>query len=555
LRGLFALVVLTSGQIVVIDVDDFDAPCRRPTRANPSPNPDFRGCANDPGSTPFFTSNEAPELVGQSETDPPTVSNEVSCNMVEPHRVRSQSLGIASPTVGMGAPALRALPRFSALDDEVEIQPGDQPKLLAVDFESPEPGGAPDPALVYVGTTLYREGAAGADLPMDPNTAEESSVVLPLAQPRSFLPSDSFQLSYEGRVTGDGAGGFLSFGAGDVGSFEDRAAYFCGQGVYDVGMMRDYGEKELALDPTALDAFAEAHADYVQVTDGFPPLQDSYWLTERGQDCGGRSACFDVFGRADARDLDPSRELRVEKAFQDRLLVSPRTELAAAAMQCTRCDADPASPACSVDGVAKDKVTLLWEHCFPGGMRYTVRASKQWVLRSARSLHDVTAALVPGSSPPAYECVRDCNPRSRLLRSRAFEISSSVECTANGCGVGQDTTGDAVCTYDPTAGEAGSQGVVPGGPGSPCVFENLLARFAVYRGRVPSVRGMTFSWQTAGGFLPLMGTLTSTASAVMPQHITYLPEYQSFAVVDAASLGLSLMSLDTLRINPEWPVY
>jgi hypothetical protein len=559
LRGLFALVVLTSGQIAVIDVDDFDAPCRRPVRANHSPEPDFRGCANDPGTTPFFTSNEVPELAGQSQTDPPTVSNEVSCNMVEPHRLRSQSIGVASATLGIGAPSLRALPRFSAPDDDVVIEPGGQPKLLAVDFAPPQAGGVPDPALVYVGTTLFQNGLAGAELPMDPNTAEESSVVLPLAEPRSFLPGDSFQLAYEGRVTGDGEGGFLSFG-GDAGSFEDRDAYFCGQGVYDVEMMRDYGEKELDLAPAMLDAFAETHADYVQVTDGFPALQDSYWLSERGQDCGGRSACFAAFGRADARDLDANRELTIEKAFQDRLVVRPRNvardELQTLYDQCTRCDADPGSPACTVDGVAKDKLTLLWEHCFPGGMRYTVRASKQWVLRSGRSLHDVTAALVPGSNPPAYECVRDCNPRKRLLKSRAFEISSSTDCVAAGCGVGVAPAGDVVCTFDATPAEDGARSVVPGGPGSSCVFENLVARFAVYRGRTPSVRGMAFSWQTAGGFIPLVGTLTTASVAIVPQHITYLPEYQTFAVVDAGTGGgLSLLSLDTLRINAEWPVH
>jgi hypothetical protein len=197
---------------------------------------------------------------------------------------------------------------------------------------------------------------------------------------------------------------------------------------------------------------------------------------------------------------------------------------------------------------------LLWEHCFPGGTRYTVRASKQWVLRSARALHDVTASLVPGSSPPAYECVRDCNPRTRLLRSRAFEISSSVDCSTGLCAVGTAPQGDEVCTYDPTAGEAGNQGVMPGGQGSDCIFENLLARFAIYRGRVPSARGMSFTWQTSGGFLPLVGSLAATSTAVMPQHIAYIPGYQSIALVDAGILGLSLMSLDTLRMNPEWPV-
>lgn len=565
LRGLFGLVMLTSGQVMVIDVDDFDAPCRRPVRANHSSNPDFRGCANDPGTTPFFTSDGSDDLQshGQVETDPPTVSNEASCNMVQPHTVRSLSLGIASSTLGIGAPALRALPRFTTLDDDVQLEDTDRPKLLAVDFEPVDPGGAPDPAVVYVGTTQFRRGQDGADLAMDPNDSEDSSLVLPLAEPRSYLPGDSFALSYEGRITGEGAGGFLSFSGGTEvpGSFEDRTAYFCGQGVYDVEMMRDLGAQELGVAPEALDEFAAAHADYVQVTDSFPPLQDSYWLSERGQDCGGRSACFAAFGRSDAKDLDPTRELRIDKAFQDRLVVSPRNaateEFGHLVDQCTRCDADPTSPTCSVDGTPKDKVTLLWEHCFPGGMRYTVRASKQWVLRSARSLHDVTAALVPGSSPPAYECIRDCDPRKRLLRSRAFEISSSIDCTEAGCGVGVAAGPDAVCSYDPTAGEPGSRGVVPGGPGSECVFENLLARFAIYRGRAPSTRGMSFSWQTSGGFLPLSGSLTSTSQAVMPQHLAYLPELESIVIVDAASRGsgLSMMSLDTMRMNAEWPVY
>jgi hypothetical protein len=562
LRGLFAFVMLTSGQVVVIDVDDFDAPCRRPIRANRSSNPDFRGCAADPGTTPFFTSNTVPELSGQSETDPPTVSNEASCNMVEPHRIRSQALGVASPTLGIGAPSLRSFPRFSALDNDLELEPIDQPKMLAVDFEPVDPGGSPEPAVVYVGTSQYAKGTPGADLPTDPNTAEDHSLALPLADPRSYLPGDSYQLIYEGQVTGSASGGFLSFTGDTAGSFEDRTAYFCGQGVYDIEMMRDYGEKELALAPAELDAFAASHADYVQVTDGFPALQDSYWLSERGQDCGGREACFAAFGRSDAEDLAASRELTITKAFQDRLLVTPRhaeqEEFIALANSCTRCDADPASPACSVDGVAKDKRTLLWEHCFPGGVRYTVRASNQWVLRSARALHDVTASLVPGSNPPAYECIRDCNPRTRLLRSRAFEIASTVgDCGGAPCGVGVAAEGEAVCRYNPVAGEGVTQGVVPGGDGSACIFENLIARFAVYRGRVPSVRGMSFSWQTAGGFLPLVGTLTTTSSAVLPQHITYVPSYQSIALVDGAMLGtgLSLMSLDTLRINTDWPVY
>jgi hypothetical protein len=235
---------------------------------------------------------------------------------------------------------------------------------------------------------------------------------------------------------------------------------------------------------------------------------------------------------------------------------APGEALAAIANQCTRCDADPASPSCSVDGVAKDKMTLLFEHCFPGGMRYAVRASQQWVMASSRALHDVTARLLAGSAdPPLYECVRDCDPRRRLLRSRAFEISSSVDCADAGCGVGMAREEEVACAYDPTRRSPGEGAVKLDEPAAACIFENLVARFAVYRGTIPSVRGMTFTWSTSGGFSTMVAALTAHSTQVLPQRIGYLPELQSLAVVDAASLGLSLISLDTLRVNTDWPVY
>jgi len=572
LRGLFGFIMLTSGQIVVIDVDDFDAPCRRPTRANSTEFEDSRGCFGDDVSVPYYTrAIEGEAGPGESPDGSPTVTNEVSCNMVSPHRPRSDTVGVVSSTTGVGAPSLKSLPRFASQGTPVPPTPLQRPKVLAVDGPPLEAGGTPELPSVYVGTTLYEKDRSNADLPTDPTADEEMSVTLPFVEPRSYLPADSFSLTYEGRVTPDGTGGFLApivaaelppgAGVGGIWSFEDGAAYFCSSGVYDMGMMRDYGDKELGLSGSALEDFAETHADYVQVTDGFPVLTDTYWLSERGQDCGGRAACFSAFGRSDLNDLEVSRDLMITKAFQDRLIVGPRSGVAGdlkdIAAQCTRCDDDPASPDCSTEGVPKEKTTLLWEHCFPGGVRYTVRASNQWVLNSSRSMHDVTASPIPGrTEPPLYECARDCNPKTRLLRSRAFEISSTVDCeNANPpCGVGVAPKGTAVCTYDPTVGEPGNQGIQLDDKGARCIFENMVGRFAVYRGIWSSIRGMSFTWQTSGGFSPMVGALTAASVAVLPQHMTYVPEFQSLALVDASSLGLSLMSLDTLTINANWPV-
>lgn len=573
LRGMFGFIMLTSGQVVVIDVDDFDAPCRRPTRANATEIEDSRGCFGDDVTVPYYTRGiEGEAAPGESPDGSPTVTDEVSCNMVSPHRPRSQSIGVASSTTGVGAPSLKALPRFSSQGTPVPPNPLQRPKILAVDGPPLETGGTPEPPSVYVGTVLYEKDRSGADLPTDPTAEEDMSVTLPLVEPRSYLGADSFSLTYEGRVTPDGTGGFLGpivsaelpdgAGAGATWSFEDGAAYFCGSGVYDIEMMRDYGENELGLSGSALDNFAETHADYVQVTDGFPVVTDGYWLSERGQDCGGRAACYSAFGRSDLNDLEVSRDLMIFKAFQDRLIVGPRSGVAGdlrdIAEQCTRCDANPDSPDCSTEAGPKEKQTLLWEHCFPGGVRYTVRASNQWVLGSLRSMHDVTARPIPGrTEPPLYECARDCNPKTRLLRSRVFEISSSVDCEAAGCGVGRVTDGSAVCTYDPTVGPPGDQGIKLDDKGASCIFENMVGRFAVYRGLWTSQRGMSFTWQTGGGFSPMLGALTAQSVAVSPQSMSYLPEFESIAIVDASTFGtgLSLMSLDTLSINANWPVY
>jgi hypothetical protein len=50
LRGVFAMVALQSGQVAFIDVEDLDAPCRRPTSTNAGAAADFHGCSGDPNA-------------------------------------------------------------------------------------------------------------------------------------------------------------------------------------------------------------------------------------------------------------------------------------------------------------------------------------------------------------------------------------------------------------------------------------------------------------------------------------------------------------------------
>jgi hypothetical protein len=540
LRGLFGLVMLTSGQIVIIDVDDFDADCRRPVSTNASATPDFRGCADDPWSA----ADDAPYYLTYSPNDPlatRTVTGEVSCNIVQPHRVRSAAFGLSTPTLGLGAPSLRGFPRFDAPKSVVSRTTEERPKLLAVPFASTIPGGEVPP-LVYVGTTLHGPEGADLDLPTDPsNTEDRNSLTLPLVEPRSYPSSERNALVYEGRVlSGDLPSGFL---AQDEATFElsleDSTAYFCNNGVYDEDAMRAYARDVLGMaDPpdmeeTPASRFGKDHADYVQITGDFPSIIDSYWESARGLAVGGRAGCEFALGpppRPGATELETARDFKIVAAYQDRLVVTPRS-------------------------VATDPNVVAG--CFPGGFRYTIRGSNQWVLTNGRpdTLHDITA-----DASQDYRCVRDCDPRKTFFRSRVFEIGceadegSDTKCEGADVGVGAATALDGPCRYDPGSGEA-TRGVSLAEPAAHCIFENLSARFAVYRGRLESVRDMVFSWDTTGGFIPMSASLASVSSAVLPQHLAYVSEYQAIAVVDAASLGLSFMSLDSLRINDPWPVF
>jgi hypothetical protein len=569
LRGLFGFAMLTNGDVMVIDVDDFDAPCRRPQTMNPLESADFRGCKNDQFSEPL------------SDASVPTVTQEVSCNMVQPHRVRSAVPGAVTSTSGVSAPSLRAFPQFETPERSVQFTPDDQPKLLAVNFPSPD-GEQVDgvPPEVYSGGSLYRgpgTAAAGSadalELETDPNRAEQATLTLPLVEPRVYS-SEAFEATYEGAFSGTFPNGFLDFSQsapGDAATLQglivDTSAAYCDHGVYDEAAVKSYAAEVLGFDEDdpkvadePIDRFAESHADYVQITGDFPDAYDPYWVEPRALVCGGRQGCLARFGSFSAQDLDVRRDLRVIEAYQDHLVLRPRVldELIGKS-------SDPSE---TLEAAAQIVEGL--ECCFPQGTNYVLRASNQWVLRGSSSgfRHDVVGR--PGPDPDeggplgSYRCQRDCDPRRVVSRSRAFEITSSVDCvveddngTRNRCGVGaRKSAWFDPCTFDPgDVDEETSTGVKLSDPAAACILENLTARFAVYRGLVDSQRDMRFRWETTGGFIPLTVSLRTRSASVLPQRIQYLPELQSLFITDAAALGLSLAPLDTLRIDEPWPVF
>ena len=251
---MFGFAALSSGHIAVIDIEDFDAPCRRPAQANPAPVEDFRGCAGDP------------ELEGGTFTDPetskPTVSDEASCRVVDPHRARSADLIAATSGIGVHAPSLRTFPRLYAADGssllvDTSEEGLETPRLLPVEFADPSDPALSVPAQVHVGTKLYERDAIDSALDLDPATAEQNALLLVLKQPRSHPSQNEVTATYQGAIMGERTAGLLRLvgtAAAEQASdepaghrIEDADGRFCNRGVHDAELTRSVGV-ELGVD-------------------------------------------------------------------------------------------------------------------------------------------------------------------------------------------------------------------------------------------------------------------------------------------------------------------
>ncbi|MCK6533417.1 MAG: hypothetical protein L6Q84_10640 [Polyangiaceae bacterium] len=528
LRGVFGTVMLASGQVAVIDLEDFDAPCRRPVSTNSAALADFRGCSGDATKPDFFT-------LDGTATGKRTVSAELSCRVVEPHRARSGRMLVNGGDVGVNGPALRNLPKLGArgggnLASDQSDEGRMHPKLLAVDFANPE--GGTHGVELHVGSTLFRSPSAGVPnptnlLPVDPATAERSSVGLVFVQPRAFGGDEEMTLEYEGALVAERKTGFPKW---EVTEVRDADAAFCNGGVQDMAVATQVGQK-LGVPAAALPAFARRHADVVTVTQALPGEDSSYWDGGAGASCSASGAlayfkCREAFGPADAPTA--LRDLRVVEAYQDRLVVEPKAFK----------NADD-----------RARIEQLFFCCMGGGsaVSYEVRAGHQWVLTGSGGgfRHDVIAVPVAGTSD--LRCELDCNPRRAQLVSRVFEVSAK-DCAKpkegkSDCAVGPATSADVACVLDKGAG------LGPGKPGEECIFQNLTHRFAVYRGNEPSERGMAFSWGVSGGFVPLAANLAAQSRAVSPQSMVFVPQIGQLAVADGASQGLVLVSMDSVAVS------
>lgn len=514
LRGTFAFAALHTGQIYVIDVEDLDATCRRPIGTNPAPDEDLYGCRNDDASL-----GDSGYLLGLA----PTVTNELSCNVVTPHRARGRGYFLNGG--GQRSAALVSFPTLTldsgrSVSTDQTDEGRDYPKLLAARHVAGQDEN------LYVGPLVYSTGGANSLVDVDPSGAERSSLLLSYQEPRAFIPGEDFTATYEGTVRPASDALFGIDAATGLGAInEGLNASFCSAGVQDMDLTMEVGRSLGVTSAESLLAFARRHADYVQIVGDLLEEDDPHWSAPNaGESCGlelfqsadnpsllsGRPLCEQFFLPAEAES--DNRDYRVVRASEDALLVEPR----------------------SVDDMTSERRRRLLSEfaacCFPDPTAFQIRAGHQWVVRGAATgfSHSVT------TDPASLRCVSDCNPMTALQRGRVFEVSCDAGCS--GAGPAQDT--DFVCRVGDTSG-----GIDPGEPGSECVFQSLTTRFAIYRGQRQSRRDMRFRWQLADGFSPFVIGLTSVDRArSTPQSFVPWPENSQLILSDGSARGLTFVS-------------
>lgn len=516
LRGLFGMALLSNGAVSVIDVEDFDAPCRRPRTVNHDATDDEFGCSTDPADITEYASDGVA-----------TVTGEVSCRMVEPHTPRASRLAINDQN-NASAPSLRSLPTLILPSDARQNDVSTRPKLLAVET-LPQ---------VYVGSTLYdQKGTNAPPLSINPAMATDNAIGLPYADIRAYRSVEELSLEYEGRISINYQTGFIQRSADGGLVLSDANALYCDAGVSDRELMAELGERKFGRTADEAVKFGEEFADHIVITADFPGEDDRYW-PHRTEVIPGdpgseltctRDSCEAYFGELPETvrptELNGTRKFAIVDAEQQRLVLEERGYTAGA-------NADE-----------RNRHLAMAECCFPEGSSYEVHASKHWALWSTNwgFRHDVVPRTETEDGRTVIECRHDCDPRKEGYQSRVFEIGFECDSGDTSCPK-HDSADVTACTT------TGRRAVSKANEAEwACVHDTPTARFALYQGTVLSYPGMIFTWQVTNGYVPMSVNLASITQFVSPQTVVNLPDLDRLTIVDSASLGLTMFSLDGLR--------
>jgi hypothetical protein len=560
LRGIFAFATLSNGNVVAVDVDDWDAPCRRPDPmefgnitgllaipqdAGPADGGEFRAPVTYPPSDAGFGNTSA-------------VTVESFFPVSAPHRARSNFLLENDPNTGNHAPNLVSPPTLTDVTG-ASIQTGLQSPGHPLILPTTLPEGWVDPTTYQNPTQadptqrvkiMVAPGLPGILLSRDDPTAhidQDWTVsfegVLPGADQietdvsttdgyHSLTLSTGVQVDASGPATGLGTPGYCSLGIED----------------WTLGQAR--AEQIQPNNPA--DAWT---SDYIEITDDLLAEDDPYWAqASTCWDPGLSSAqtrynaCATRFGAhgTDAgatgvgtlADTYLSRDFPIIHAYDDHMVIG-------------RFGWDPSqSPSEQtttrvVVGPDASNVSFLKiaQCCFHNQVGFKVRTGGEWVTVGTNGIGLLHHVRVAGDG----SCVLSCDQQDVLLNGRLLDTPpiNSMNC--------------AMSSGDAGAGQSQS----PYDRNDPRAMRNPMFSFAMKAacGKVPdgahtlTARDLQWKFSVRGGFDPLTLSITQGANvAVSPRSMFFIEPLSRLAIIDGEQQGLVVFDLYTLQFA-EGPFY
>lgn len=517
LRGIFAFATLSNGKVIAIDVDDWDAPCRRPQELSGG-----EGTTDGVATTVSALAVAQPTL-GPADTNPyhapvaaaDSVSQEAFFPVSAPHRPRSNYLLREDAVSGRHTPFLQSTPT-----------------LTSTGAVTPPLQGPGSEATPKMRPTATRPGGLAAG-------TEDVGVRFSLDTPEVHFDQD-WEVTYEGKLLGfEGLPATISTTDGYSSLILSQPqARFCSKGVEDwsVGAARANAiTNALAIagrpQPPVNEPLDRRMVDYVQISDDLLPPGDAFW---RQPDIAEPNSCWDerlnptnpadprqvesaararfdqcseIFGTS-VSDQNTNRDFPILEAYDDHLVIGRFVKFGEELSR-ELVYADPSNA----------KLLKMMRCCFHHQARFEVRASGQWV-----TVGSTVGFLNHITRGEGGRCVPSCDPREALLNARAPSLPY----------------GESSTDFAPFRD-------------SPLAMRNPAFSFFIQEGHQDAkpkrpTRDMAFRFQTRGQFQPLLVNLAATTTGVNPQSMRFIESLGQIAVVDGASQGLVLIDLAGVTI-------
>ncbi len=503
LRGQFAFAALTNGHLGVIDIEDYDQPCRIPAGLPGDVLVPLAGC--DPPFPDYPLPTKVPGKALLQSAD------EISCNVVMPNQPRDQVYTAPQQDAGFHQPTVQTLPLIYDLNG-TQLTGADAPMLIGT-IPSAENGPLPFGAASIAGGVLPNCPGTSPSSCVDPTLGVsydqqgniQNTIFMNLEDPRAQIVDQSWNVTFEGQLPGFSEHlATVQFKGEPSDGLRDPDARFCDAGVQSEKAVAEVLKAYHAHD---VDEQSVGLADYVQIFTDLPLETDPFW-DRPGAACDF-SVCNSTFGSTSTPT--PFRDLPIVEAYQDHVelllethekVPQPGQERRAAAR--TRQPIDP----------------NLLDCCLPAPVAYNIRVGGQWaVLGSAVGfLHHV----IP--DPTTGVCRNSCDPLLARLNGRVYPTPPS------------DAT---VTDVDPNN---------PFADGSIYAFMNPMFRFAI-TGR--GARDDSFQFTTGGSFQQLLVVLAPDATTLMsPVAVSVVPPLgELLAIVDGGHQGITTVDIGSATVN------